>query len=81
MYHFKYNFGDAFLYVRKRRRNVMPNYSFEDQLTDFSSILRHFDYDLQKVEDFINKIYDSENYKKEKNLKIGKNGAKKENNN
>ena len=81
MYHFKYHFADAFLYVRKRRRNVMPNYSFEEQLTDFSSILRYFDYDLQKVEDFINKIYDSENYKKEKNLKIGKNGAKKENNN
>ena len=44
----------------------MPYYSFEQQLTDFSSILRYFDYDQQKVEDFINKIYDSENYKKEK---------------
>ena len=66
MYHFKYNFGEAFFYVRKRRRNIMPYYSFEQQLTDFSSILRYFDYDLQKVEDFINKIYDSENYKKEK---------------
>lgn len=55
MYKNKMHFSKAFNFVKKKRRLIMPNESFQCQLEDFDIILSNFDYDLDKCDEFIKK--------------------------
>ena len=55
MYKNKIHFSEAFDFVKKKRRMILPNESFQCQLEDFDVILSNFDYDLDKCDEFIKK--------------------------
>ena len=55
MYKNKIHFSEAFDFVKKKRRMIYPNESFQCQLEDFDVILSNFDYDLDKCDEFIKK--------------------------
>ena len=55
MYKNRIHFSEAFDFVKKKRRMIYPNESFQCQLEDFDVILSNFDYDLDKCDEFIKK--------------------------
>jgi hypothetical protein len=59
MYKNKIHFAEAFDFVKDKRYIVYPNESFQWQLEDFDIILTHFNYDLDKCDEFIRNFFEN----------------------